>query len=67
MLGAGTQGHTIEELEGDTRLNVCISPEVLSSLPCLCGGGGGREWRGEAWDSLFSDLDEAPLHTSLEQ
>lgn len=65
-LGACTLGHTIEGLEGVTRLNVCISPQVLSSLPCLCGGGG-EGVEGKAWDSLFSDLDEAPLHTSLEQ
>lgn len=74
MLGASTLGYTIEGLEGITRLNVCISPEVLSSLPCLCGGrgevkgvGGWGGGGGKAWDSLFSDLDEAPLHTSLEQ
>lgn len=40
VLGASTLEYTIEGLEGITRLNFCISPEVLSSLPCLCGGRG---------------------------
>ena len=48
VLGAGTLGHTIEGLEGVTRLNVCISPQVLV-LPALplwgWGGGGGGEGR----------------------
>ena len=36
---------------------------VLPALPLLGVGG---SW-GKAGDSLFSDLDEAPLQTSLEQ
>ena len=43
---------------------------VLPALPLWGQGGGeggGEGGGGQAWDSLFSDLDEAPLHTSLEQ
>lgn len=45
----------------------CLYFPTSAVLPALPLWGWGEGVEGKAWDSLFSDLDEAPLHTSLEQ